>query len=127
MKILITGGYGFFGFHLAKALLKYNYQITLVDIKSFSELDEEFIELLKKDNISYIQLDLLNDNLDKFLDKDYSHIIHLAALLGVQNVIENPFKVLSFNLQMLLNIILDTLLLLRRPKLRINGLSPPMQ
>ena len=105
MKILITGGYGFFGFHLAKALLKYNYQITLVDIKSFSELDKEFIELLKKDNISYIQLDLLKDNLDKFLDKDYSHIIHLAALLGVQNVIENPLKVLSFNLQMLLNII----------------------
>ena len=111
MKILITGGYGFFGFHLAKALLNKNCQITLLDMKSFSELDNDFKELLKKDNITYLQVNLLNDNLEKFLDKDYSQIIHLAALLGVQNVLENPFKVLSLNLQMLLNIIsfLETL------------------
>ena len=82
MKILITGGYGFFGFHLAKALLNHNCQITLLDTKSISEFDNDFKELLKKDNISYLQLNLLNDNLEKFLDKDYSHIIHLAALLG---------------------------------------------
>ena len=34
MKILITGGYGFFGFHLARELAKYNYKITLVDVIS---------------------------------------------------------------------------------------------
>ncbi len=105
MKILITGGYGFFGFHLAKALSNHDCQITLLDIKSSSEFDNDFKELIKKDNISYLQLDLLNNNLEKFLDKDYSHIIHLAALLGVQNVLENPFIVLSLNLQMLFNII----------------------
>ena len=117
MKILITGGYGFFGFHLAKALLNHNCQITLLDTKSISEFDNDFKELLKKDNISYLQLNLLNDNLEKFLDKDYSHIIHLAALLGVQNVLENPFKVLSLNLQMLLNIICFLKLLNNEPTL----------
>ena len=105
MKILITGGYGFFGFHLAKVLSQQNHEITLLDIKSEVDFDNDFRELLTKDNVRYFEVNLLDNNLGKILEKDYSHIIHLAALLGVQNVLDNPFKVLSANFQMLLNII----------------------
>tara|TARA_B100000886_G_scaffold340036_1_gene307582 strand:+ start:9474 stop:10454 length:981 start_codon:yes stop_codon:yes gene_type:complete len=105
MKILITGGYGFFGYHLAKKLSKENYEITIVDIRPYGKLDREFLDLLSQDHIKYLELDLLNKNLDEELDKDFAFIFHLAALLGVRNVLENPLKVLSLNFEMLNNLV----------------------
>lgn len=105
MKILITGGYGFLGFHLARELAKYDYDITLVDKISEKEFDEDFKKLISKDNIHYLKLNLVKNELEKILSFDFSHIFHLAALLGVQNVLENPYQVLSLNFQMLENVI----------------------
>ena len=105
MKILITGGYGFFGFHLAKELAKHGFELTLLDVVSEENFDEDFNKLISKNNIHYLKIDLLKNKLEGILDNDFSHIFHLAALLGVQNVINNPYKVLSLNFQMLENLI----------------------
>ena len=59
MKILITGGYGFFGYHLAKELAKNSCEITLIDVKSKEEFDEDFKNLILKDKITYLNINLL--------------------------------------------------------------------
>ncbi len=105
MKILITGGYGFLGFHLANSLSRLNCSITLLDIKPVKDFDNDFKSLLLRDNISYIQADLLDKKFHNCLKNDYSHVFHLAALLGVQNVLDNPLQVLSMNFEMLRNLI----------------------
>ena len=105
MRILITGGYGFFGYHLALSLKNLNCEILLVDIVPLEKFDKEFNRLLLNKNIEYVRLDLTNSNELKSLDRNFTHIIHLAAILGVENVINNPYKVLSRNICMLDNII----------------------
>ena len=105
MKILITGGFGFFGYHLANELLDLNCQITLIDISPEDNFDKDFESLLINKNVTYLNLDLFDQNSLDHLSKDYTHIIHLAAILGVQNVISNPRKVLTKNIFMLENII----------------------
>ena len=44
-KILITGGAGFIGYHLAKRLLRDNYQIDLLDNFDRGVKDSSLIEL----------------------------------------------------------------------------------
>ena len=39
------------------------------------------------------------------IDEDYTHFVHLAAILGVQNVCENPFETLDANVCLTLNFI----------------------
>ena len=51
MKILITGVAGFIGFHLAKKLLKLNYNITGVD-----NLNNYYDISLKKDRLKILQI-----------------------------------------------------------------------
>ena len=105
MKILISGGYGFFGYHLACELSKQDCEVTLLDIKPKNKFDSEFKDLVSKRNVNYLEFNLLDINSFDLLDADYTHIFHLAAILGVQNVLENPADVLSKNYKLLDNII----------------------
>lgn len=105
MNVLITGGTGFIGFHIAKSLSRENVPITLVDIKEEEEFDAPLNELLKQPNVSFVKSDLLQkESLTQF-GNDFTHIIHLAAIVGVQNVLNNSFNVLKNNTEMTINLI----------------------
>ena len=52
-KIIITGGAGFIGFHLAKKLIKKKYQVIIWDNLSRGKIDKEFLEILKNKNIIF--------------------------------------------------------------------------
>ena len=52
-----------------------------------------FKKLSLNKNIRIIKLDLSKSNFEK-LNNDYDYIYQLAAILGVENVIKNPEKVL---------------------------------
>ena len=96
-KVLITGGAGFMGFHLAKRLAEDGYRVDLVDSLARGVRDPELEELLSRPRATLIVRDLLNpDALDDLAD-DYDFVIHLAALLGVANVRQRPYDVLTFN------------------------------
>ena len=97
-KILITGGAGFVGFSLATELSNDpNIQLTLIDNLDRGRNDKDFEELLKKDSVNFINSDVTNFETFTSLDKDYDYIYHLAAVIGVRNVKENPDKVLYVN------------------------------
>ena len=94
-RILITGGYGFIGYHLIKKISEKNtYIIDVLDTVKKNRFDRDFKTILKKDNINYICSKFNNlKNISKF---DY--IIHLAATVGVKNVSQAPFQTLKNNL-----------------------------
>lgn len=96
-KILIIGGAGFIGFHLSKKLLKLGYKVDILDNFSRGSLDIHLKKLLKDKNSNLINLDILIDKIEDKLSNDYFGIFHLAAIVGVQNVISSPYLVLEKN------------------------------
>ena len=103
-KILITGGAGFIGFHIAKELaLKDNNEITIVDNLLRGRSDLEFQKLINKKNVKFINGDITNPKIFYDLGYDFDYIYHLVAVIGVKNVMNNPDKVLSVNAISILN------------------------
>lgn len=100
-KILITGGAGFIGLALAKRIAKIC-NVDLIDNFSRGKKDREFKEVLKNKNINFISHNLM---FPIKIKKQYDIIFHLAAIVGVENVSSNPYKVLTFNHIFLENVI----------------------
>ena len=105
-KILITGGVGFLGYFISKILSenKEN-QITIVDNLARGKLDSDFESLIKNDNLKFIRADLKDPKTFLQLDNDFDYIYHLAAVIGVKNVIGNPDQVLHVNAISTLNLL----------------------
>ena len=96
-KVLVTGGAGFIGYHLANKLLEDDYQIDLLDNFSRGVNDKYLSDLEENKKIKFINADLLSSLTIDQIDHDYSYIYHLAALIGVQHVIKSPYEVLTKN------------------------------
>lgn len=104
-KVLITGGAGFIGFHLAKYLAEEKNEVTICDNLFRGKMDSELKELLERENVNYIECDLTDSKeLDK-LDKDYDEVYHLAAINGTKNFYEIPDVVLRVNTLATINIL----------------------
>lgn len=104
-KILITGGAGFIGLHLAKYLLDKGCQVHIIDNFARAIDDEDLDSVLANDNASFSRIDLLEKNMINNLDTNYDVIFHLAAIIGVVHVLEQPYNVLYDNIRMLGNMI----------------------
>lgn len=104
-KALITGGAGFIGYHLSKRLLEDGYRVDLIDNFSRGSNDIELKALLDHPDVGFYDTDLLDPQKLTQLDKNYTHIYHFAAIIGVSNVLDRPYSVLSDNMLMLGNII----------------------
>ena len=98
MKILITGGAGFVGFHLSKHLLK-NQEIELIlaDNLNRGKMDADFSELLEDKRVKFLNLDLTDLGSYKELGNGYEHVYHLAAVNGTRYFYEIPHEVLRIN------------------------------
>ncbi len=104
MKILITGGAGFIGFHFAQCLSA-NDRIVICDNLFRGQLDENMQSLLMQDNIEFINLDLTKkEDLDK-LREDFDCVYHLAAINGTRYFYEIPHEVLRANILSLINLL----------------------
>ncbi len=105
-KILVTGGAGFVGYFLIKKLLEDDSnEIVVIDNMARGRMDEEFKQLISNKNITFLQGDLTDNRVFVSLDKDFDYIYHLAAVIGVKNVMDNPDKVLYVNAISTLNLI----------------------
>ncbi len=105
MKVLITGGAGFIGYHLTKELLAHGYEVVITD--NFSRgVADSFLESLKdRPGVSILSADLtrMGDVLE--LGRDFDYIFHLAAIIGVQNVLKHSYQVLQRNVELTVNAI----------------------
>jgi len=104
-KILITGGAGFIGLHLAEKLNNSGHEIHLLDNFARAAKDPDLKAFLALDNVVMIEEDLLNKSFIKRLDTDYDIIYHFAAIIGVPHVLGRPYEVLTKNIELLSNII----------------------
>lgn len=98
-SVLITGGAGFVGYHLARHLLSVNKKVhlTLVDNLQRGRKDVDFEELLKDPRVTLLELDLTDLSSYLKMGKGYSHVYHLAAMNGTKVFYEKPQEVLRIN------------------------------
>ena len=96
-RALITGGAGFIGSHLAERLLKAGYQVTIVDNLSTGRLDN--IERLADfPNFNFAVEDIRNIHVIDRLVSECDIIFHLAAAVGVRNIIDRPINTIEVNI-----------------------------
>ncbi len=101
-KILITGGAGFIGYHLANHLSKNNNNfIYIFDNLSRGRMDNNFKKLILRKNVKFYKIDLLRNI--KFKIKDINTTYHLAAKVGVANVNKSPSETININILSLIN------------------------
>ena len=97
MRILITGGAGFIGSHLAEKLLNEGNEIYVIDNLSTGRLEN--IESFKdKPNFHLTIGSVLNRELMETLISNVEQVYHLAAAVGVKYIIENPLLSLKTNI-----------------------------
>lgn len=104
-KVLITGGAGFLGYHLARALVARGTRVDLVDNFTRAVRDPDLDELLRDARVRLIELDLLQHDSLTALDRDYDVVFHLAAIIGVTHVLNRPYDVLVMNQALLTNVV----------------------
>ena len=73
-KVLITGGAGFIGFHLAEKLVANSYRVWIVDNHTRGVLDKSLSVLLSRPGVTFVNIDLLDRQAVMSLDNDFDAI-----------------------------------------------------
>ena len=95
MRVLITGGAGFIGSHLADALIARGDQVVALD--NFSTGSTANIKHITN-NFEIIDGDIRNTELINESTKDVDLVLHMAAALGVNTILESPLESISTNI-----------------------------
>jgi UDP-glucose 4-epimerase len=95
MRILITGGAGFIGSHLADHYVNAGHTVTLLDnFSTGSKLNIAHLE----GKVTTVNGDIRNIELIDQLTKDSDLVLHMAAALGVNTILESPLESMSTNI-----------------------------
>jgi UDP-glucose 4-epimerase len=94
MKVFITGGAGFIGSHLCDALIAEGKEVTILD--NLSTGSKKNIAHLEG-KIKIFQGDIRDQKLVESLVENCDLVLHMAAALGVDNILENPIESISTN------------------------------
>lgn len=97
MNVLILGGAGFIGLHLARRLLADQHSVTLVDDFSRGRLDRDLAEVRRHPAVTLISADLTSADAWRELPGGWDQIYLLAAVVGVRNVERDPARVIRVN------------------------------
>ena len=96
MKYLITGGAGFIGSHLAEKLITRGDDVVIFDnLSTGSDINLSGI----RDKITFQEGNILDKAEIQKLVSDSDYVVHLAAALGVFNIVNKPLESLKTNLQ----------------------------
>jgi UDP-glucose 4-epimerase len=95
MRVFITGGAGFIGSHLADHYVAAGDQVTILD--NFSTGSKTNISHLDG-TITTVDGDIRNIELVESLTKDADLVLHMAAALGVNTILESPLESMSTNI-----------------------------
>ena len=95
MKILITGGAGFIGSHLSELLISEGNKVVALDNQSTGSIKN----LNPSSNLEVIEGSILDSKLVDSLMSKVSVCFHLAAALGVKNIVAHPLESLETNIK----------------------------
>ena len=94
MKILITGGAGFVGSHLADKLIGQGHEITVIDDLSTGRYSN--VEHLEDTERFRLIIDtVLNERLMEELVRETDHVYHMASAVGVKLIMERPVRTIE--------------------------------
>ena len=101
VKVLLTGGSGFIGSHLAERLLDRGDAVTSIDNYSTGNL-ENISGILDNDRFTHHNADLLSEEGMELMRKEIQKsdiVFHLAAAVGVFNVVNYPAETIKNNIE----------------------------
>jgi UDP-glucose 4-epimerase len=97
MRILITGGLGFIGSHLTHRLLEMGNQVTIIDNES-TGLIQNVSDFIDNPNLIIHRATILDEKLLDNIFKKVDYVFHLAAAVGVFNIVKNPISSMVTNI-----------------------------
>ena len=98
MKILVTGGAGFVGSWLSEALLLKGHEVYIIDDLSTGSMDN--VKHLKESSRFHPFYESIMDaNLLSEITNQCDLIFHLAAVVGVKNVVRSPVETIERNVK----------------------------
>ena len=98
MRILITGGAGFIGSHLTDRLVADGHQVTVLDNLSTGRR-ENLATHLDDNKIKFVEGSILDLLLIENLVSETEYVFHLAAAVGVFNIVNHPLDSLLTNIR----------------------------
>jgi len=104
MKVVITGGSGFIGSHLADFLIESDYEVVVIDNLSVGRL-ENISHLLENSKFTFLQASITDFDEIEIVFKDTDWVFHLAALADIVPSIEGPTEYYQSNVNGTFNVI----------------------
>lgn len=101
MRFLITGGAGFLGSHLTDALLERGDEVTILDVAS----DLKVRHHLGNPRFRFVRDSILNRDILDGLISWCDVVYHLAAVVGVEHYVGDPYQVLNVNVNGIQNVL----------------------
>lgn len=98
MRILVTGGAGFIGSHLCDRLIKDGHSVIALDDFSTGRASN-LANVLNSRSFCLVEGSILNPKLLNSLIAEVDYIFHLAAAVGVFNIVRNPLNSLFTNIR----------------------------
>lgn len=95
-RILITGGAGFIGSHLAEALLARGHSVTIIDNLTTGKF-ENIAHLCQHPHFRFAIDSIMNEMVLDRLASECDVIFHLAAAVGVKLIVEQPVQTIETN------------------------------
>ncbi|MHC5157483.1 MAG: GDP-mannose 4,6-dehydratase [Planctomycetota bacterium] len=96
-KVLITGGAGFIGSHLAEALLAAGHDVTAIDDLSTGSMDN-IRAILDNPGFHFVYGTVRNTEMMHVLVEKCDVVYHLAAAVGVQLIVDDPVHTIETNI-----------------------------
>lgn len=96
-RVLVTGGAGFIGSHLAEALLDQGHQVMIVDDLSTGRF-ENIAHLTGNPNFHFAIESITNEVVMDRLVSECTQIFHLAAAVGVKLIVDKPVHTIETNI-----------------------------
>jgi UDP-glucose 4-epimerase len=97
MKVLITGGAGFIGSHLAEKLLNTGHEVIVVDDLSTGSI-ENIKHIQNNPKFKFVYDNVRNSETMHILVEQCDVIFHLAAAVGVQLIVDDPVHTIETNI-----------------------------
>jgi UDP-glucose 4-epimerase len=98
LKFLLTGGAGFIGSHLTDRLISDGHEVTVLDTFSTGRA-ENLAHLSNNKSLTLVEGSILDKPPLEKLTEESDYVFHLAAAVGVFNIVDNPLESLLTNVR----------------------------